>query len=98
MFKYFPTNYVWNLVRRSRHRNGRQDRRDRGDVRAAAGGRQAARRRRARTPSAKPGSKMADKLCALAEEDEARGRLISAGDKYAARGDLLPHRRAPAGA
>ena len=25
---------------------------------------------------------MADKLCALAEEDEARGRMISAGDKY----------------
>ena len=25
---------------------------------------------------------MADKLCALAEDDEARGRLISAGDKY----------------
>jgi dienelactone hydrolase len=27
-------------------------------------------------------SRMTDKLCALAEEDEARGRLISAGDKY----------------
>ena len=28
------------------------------------------------------GPEMADKLCALAEEDEARGRMISAGDKY----------------
>ena len=26
--------------------------------------------------------KMADKLCTLAEEDESRGRMISAGDKY----------------
>jgi dienelactone hydrolase len=31
---------------------------------------------------------MADKLCGLAEEDEARGRLISAGDKYKPRGHL----------
>jgi uncharacterized ParB-like nuclease family protein len=27
-------------------------------------------------------SKMADKLCGLAEEDEAAGRLLSAGEKY----------------
>jgi hypothetical protein len=31
---------------------------------------------------------MADQLCVLAEEDEARGRLISAGDKLRPRGQL----------
>ena len=42
MFKYFPTNYAWNLSVDLAIEMGAPDRRDRGDVRAPSGGRQAA--------------------------------------------------------
>ncbi|HEX8786080.1 MAG TPA: prolyl oligopeptidase family serine peptidase [Telluria sp.] len=81
MFKYFPTNYVWNLSVDLAIEMGARI----GEIEAMCAPLQDA----ARQPDA-AGTKafretwasMADKLCALAEEDEARGRLISAGDKY----------------
>ena len=51
-------------------------------MRATARGRKAARRRRNRRLPRNLVEEWRDKLCALAEDDEARGRLISAGDKY----------------
>ena len=45
MFRYFPSNYVWNL-------------------------------------SVDLAIEMGEQLCALAAEDQTRGRMISAGDKY----------------
>jgi dienelactone hydrolase len=67
MFRYFPTNYVWNL-----------------SVEMCAPLQEAARQPDAAGTAAfrETWSKMGDRLCALAEDDEARGRLISAGDKY----------------
>lgn len=81
MFKYFPTNYVWNLSVDLAIEMGARI----GEIEAMCAPLQEA----ARQPDA-AGTKafretwanMADKLCGLAEEDEARGRLISAGDKY----------------
>ncbi len=81
MFKYFPTNYVWNLSVDLAIEMGARI----GEIEEMcaplleaskapdAAGTQAFR---------ETWSKMADKLCALAEEDEARGRLLSAGEKY----------------
>lgn len=80
MFKYFPTNYVWNLsVDLSIEMGARI-----GEIETMCAPLQEA----AKAPDA-AGTKafretwvtMADKLCALAAEDEARGRLISSGDK-----------------
>ncbi len=80
MFKYFPTNYVWNLsVDLAIEMGARM-----GEIEEMCAPLQEA----ARQPDA-AGSKafretwvrMADKLCELAAEDEERGRLISAGDK-----------------
>ena len=81
MFRYFPTNYVWdlsvNLALEMGARIGEIEEMCAPLAEAAkapdATGTQAFRETWAR---------MADKLCALAVEDEARGRLISAGDKY----------------
>jgi dienelactone hydrolase len=81
MFKYFPTNYVWNLSVDLAIEMGARI----GEIEAMCAPLQDA----AKQPDA-AGTKafretwaaMADKLCALAEEDEVRGRLISAGDKY----------------
>ena len=81
MFKYFPTNYPWNLAVDLAIEMGARI----GEIEAMCGALQDA----ARQPDAagvaafrQSWSDMADKLCALAGEDEARGRMISAGDKY----------------
>ena len=81
MFKYFPTNYPWNLAVDLSIEMGARI----GEIEAMCGPLQEA----AKQPDAagvaafrQSWSDMADKLCALAEEDEARVRMISAGDKY----------------
>ncbi len=81
MFKYFPTNYVWNLSVDLAIEMGARI----GEIEAMCAPLQEA----AKQPDAagtkafrETWSKMADKLCELAAEDESRGRLISAGDKY----------------
>ena len=80
MFKYFPTNYVWNLSVDLAIEMGARI----GEIEAMCAPLQEA----ARQPDAAASvafratwEKMADQLCELAREDEARGRLISAGDK-----------------
>ena len=81
MFKYFPTNYVWNLSVDLAIEMGARI----GEIEEMCAPLQEA----SRQPDAagtrafrETWARMADKLCGLAEEDEARGRLISAGDKY----------------
>ncbi|MFC5460576.1 alpha/beta hydrolase family protein [Massilia niabensis] len=81
MFKYFPTNYVWNLSVDLAIEMGARI----GEIEEMCAPLQEA----AKQPDAagtrafrETWSQMADKLCGLAEEDESRGRLISAGDKY----------------
>jgi hypothetical protein len=81
MFKYFPTNYMWNLSVDLAIEMGAKI----GEIEEMCAPLQDA----AKQPDAagtfafrETWSKMADKLCALAAEDEANGRLISAGDKY----------------
>ena len=80
MFKYFPTNYVWNLSVDLAIEMGARI----GEIEAMCAPLQEA----ARQPDAAATlafrhswEAMADRLCELAAEDEARGRLISAGDK-----------------
>lgn len=81
MFRYFPTNYVWNLsVDLAIEMGARM-----GEIEAMCAPLQEA----AKQPDAagtkafrETWAKMADKLCGLAEEDEANGRLLSAGEKY----------------
>lgn len=80
MFKYFPTNYVWNLsVDLSIEMGARM-----GEIEEMCAPLQEA----AKAPDAagvtafrQTWVTMADKLISLADEDEAAGRLISAGDK-----------------
>jgi dipeptidyl aminopeptidase/acylaminoacyl peptidase len=80
MFKYFPTNYVWNLSVDLAIEMGARI----GEIEEMCAPLQEA----AKAPDA-AGTKafretwvrMADKLCALADEDRARGRLLSAGEK-----------------
>jgi len=81
MFKYFPTNYVWNLSVDLAIEMGARI----GEIEEMCAPLQEA----ARQPDAsgtqafrETWARMADKLCALAAEDEARGRLLSAGEKY----------------
>ncbi len=81
MFKYFPANYPWNLAVDLAIEMGARI----GEIedmcaplREASGQPDGAGARAFRETWVK----MADKLCSLAEDDEARGRLISAGDKY----------------
>ncbi|WLH14743.1 prolyl oligopeptidase family serine peptidase [Pseudomonas hefeiensis] len=81
MFRYFPTNYVWNLsVDLAIEMGARM-----GEIEEMCAPLQDA----ARQPDASGTQafretwvKMADKLCALAEEDEVAGRMLSAGEKY----------------
>src|SRR3989339_1543163 len=81
MFKYFPTNYVWNLSVDLAIEMGARI----GEIETMCAPLQEA----ARAPAA-AGTQafretwvhMADQLCGLAEEDEARGRSFSAGEKY----------------
>ena len=81
MFKYFPTNYPWCLAVDLAIEMGARI----GEIEAMCGPLQEA----AKQPDAagvaafrESWVAMADKLCSLAQEDEARGRMISAGDKY----------------
>jgi dienelactone hydrolase len=80
MFKYFPTNYVWNLSVDLAIEMGARI----GEIEAMCAPLHDA----ARAPDA-TGTRafrdawvgMADQLCTLADEDAARGRLLSAGEK-----------------
>jgi len=81
VFKYFPTNYVWNLSVDLAIEMGARI----GEIEAMCAPLQEA----AKAPDAagtqafrETWSQMADKLCDLAAEDEAAGRLLSAGEKY----------------
>src|SRR5206468_737388 len=81
MFRYFPTNYVWNLSVDLAIEMGARI----GEIEEMCAPLQEA----AKQPDAAgtqafraTWAKMAGKLCTLAEEDEARGRLLSAGEKY----------------
>lgn len=81
MFKYFPTNYVWNLSVDLAIEMGAKI----GEIEEMCAPLQEA----AKQPDAEGTRafretwvRMADKLCTLAEEDLAQGHLISAGDKY----------------
>jgi dienelactone hydrolase len=80
MFRYFPTNYVWNLSVDLAIEMGARI----GEIEEMCAPLQEA----AKAPDAAGTAafretwvKMADKLEALADEDSAQGRLISAGDK-----------------
>jgi len=81
MFRYFPTNYVWNLSVDLAIEMGARI----GEIEEMCAPLQEA----AKAPDA-AGTKafretwvrMADKLCELAREDESRGRLLSAGEKF----------------
>ena len=81
MFRYFPTNYVWDLsVNLAIEMGARM-----GEIEDMCGPLQEA----AKQPDAdgtrafrEAWVKTADRLCDLAAEDEARGRLLSAGEKY----------------
>ena len=81
MFKYFPTNYVWNLSVDLAIEMGARI----GEIEEMCAPLQEA----SKQPDAagtkafrETWTRMADKLCMLAEEDEALERMISAGDKY----------------
>ena len=80
MFKYFPTNYVWNLSVDLAIEMGARI----GEIEAMCAPLQEA----AKAPDAagtrafrETWVQMADKLCELADEDKARGRMFSAGEK-----------------
>lgn len=81
MFKYFPTNYVWNLsVNLAIEMGARM-----GEIEQMC----APLLEAAKAPDAagtqafrETWVQMADRLCELAADDEARGRLYSAGEKY----------------
>src|SRR3954467_6231595 len=81
MFRYFPTNYVWNLSVDLAIEMGARI----GEIEEMC----APLLEAAKAPD-DAGTKvfretwvrMADKLCALAEEDQSRGRSMSAGQKY----------------
>lgn len=81
MFRYFPTNYVWNLSVDLAIEMGARL----GEIEEMCAPLQEA----AKQPDAagtqafrETWSTMADKLCSLAQEDEAAGRRLSAGEKY----------------
>ena len=80
MFRYFPKNYVWNLSVDLAIEMGARI----GEIEAMC----APLLNASTQPDAEASaafraswSAMADKLCALAQEDEAQGRLLSAGEK-----------------
>lgn len=81
MFRYFPTNYVWDLSINLAIEMGARI----GEIQEMCEPLKEA----AKQPDAAgvkafrdTWQKMADKLCTLAEEDEAQSRLFSAGEKY----------------
>jgi dienelactone hydrolase len=81
MFRFFPTNYVWDLsVNLAIEMGARM-----GEIQEMC----APLAEAAKQPDAAgtqafrdTWQKMADKLCGLAEEDEAKGHFLSAGEKY----------------
>lgn len=80
MFRYFPTNYVWNLSVDLALEMGARI----GEIEVMCAPLQEA----AKAPDAagtqafrETWVRMADQLCDLADEDKARGRLLSAGEK-----------------
>ena len=80
MFRYFPTNYVWNLSIDLAIEMGARI----GEIEAMCAPLQEA----AKAPDAAGTQafratwvRMADQLCELADEDKSRGRLLSAGEK-----------------
>ena len=80
MFKYFPTNYVWNLSVDLAIEMGARI----GEIEEmCAPLQEAARAADAAGTQAfrETWVRMADKLCGLADEDKSRGRLLSAGEK-----------------
>lgn len=81
MFRYFPTNYVWNLsVDLSIEMGARI-----GEIEEMCAPLQEAARQSdaaGTTAFRDTWARMADKLCGLAEDDERLGRKLSAGDKY----------------
>jgi dienelactone hydrolase len=81
MFRYFPTNYVWNLSVDLAIEMGARI----GEIEAMCAPLMEA----SKQPDAagthafrETWVKMADQLCELAAEDETNGRLLSAGEKY----------------
>jgi dienelactone hydrolase len=81
MFRYFPTNYVWNLSVDLAIESGARM----GEIEEMC----APLLEASKQPDAagtiafrETWGRMADKLCGLAEEDEAQGRMLSAGEKY----------------
>ncbi|WP_394164961.1 alpha/beta hydrolase family protein [Neptunomonas phycophila] len=81
MFRYFPTNYPWDLSINLALEMGARI----GEIQEmCAPLQEAAKAKDAAGSKAfrESWERMADKLCELAAEDEERGRLISAGDKY----------------
>lgn len=81
MFRYFPTNYVWDLSINLAIEMGARI----GEIQEMCEPLKEA----AKQPDAAgtqafrdTWQKMADKLCGLAKDDEAAGRLLSAGEKY----------------
>ncbi len=81
MFKYFPTNYVWNLSVDLAIEMGARI----GEIEAMCAPLQEAAKQPDKEGTAafrNAWANMADKLCELAAEDEAKGRLLSAGEKY----------------
>ncbi|MCA0936915.1 prolyl oligopeptidase family serine peptidase [Vibrio alginolyticus] len=81
MFRYFPTNYPWdlsiNLALEMGAKIGEVEEmcaplKEAADAKDAAGSK----------AFRESWERMGDKLCQLAEEDESLGRMISAGDKY----------------
>lgn len=81
MFRYFPTNYVWNLSVDMAIEMGARI----GEIEEMCAPLQEAAQQPDATGTAafrEAWSKMADKLCEMAREDEEAGRLLSAGEKY----------------
>ncbi|RBP47180.1 alpha/beta hydrolase family protein [Arenicella xantha] len=81
MFKYFPTNYPWNLSVDLAIEMGARI----GEIEVmCAPLQEASTKRDAEGAKAFRAvwEKMADQLCELAEEDESKGRMFSAGEKY----------------
>lgn len=81
MFRYFPTNYVWNLSVDMAIEMGARI----GEIEEMCAPLQEAAQQPDATGTAafrEAWSKMADKLCEMAREDEEARRLLSAGEKY----------------
>ena len=81
MFKYFPTNYVWNLSVDLAIEMGARI----GEIEEMCAPLQEAAKQRDKEGTQAfrdTWANMADKLCGLADEDIERGRLLSAGEQF----------------